>query len=158
VRAIEEEALAGGPGHTAAEAAVQKATPLGQRVGHAVAKGEPPFRRGAPVVGQALGGVDAAQHEGDVGSRGAVEECHVLDRLAVRAPLGVDLAAAAVDGYCPQVWLTVHPLSPEPAVGLEAAKADIGDGWESSFAQLVIKTEGDPDRGELGTFCGIQPP
>src|SRR5262245_18959573 len=55
VRAVEEEALARGAGHAASEAAVEKATPLAHRVGHAVADGEPPFRGGTPVVGQALG-------------------------------------------------------------------------------------------------------
>ena len=54
------------------------------------------------------------------------------------AALGMDLAAAAEDGDSAQIGLTIDPLRPEPAVGLEEAPADFGDGRPAGLAQPVV--------------------
>jgi hypothetical protein len=82
------------------------------------------------------------------GPHGLVEERHVLDRLLVGTPLGVDPAAAAEDGHRSQVGLAVHPLRPKPAVRLEAAEPDVGNGRQAGPAQLAVKKEGDRFRDQ----------
>src|SRR5260370_32109141 len=135
--AVEEEALAGRSRNRVVDAPQQPAA-LGQTVCHPVADHEVTMWSRAPVIDQSPRSVDPAQDEGDVWPHGSVEKSDVLDGLAVRAHLGVDLPAAAEDRNGPQVSLAIDPVCPQLAIRLEEAEADIRDSPDPGFHELVV--------------------
>src|ERR1700693_223281 len=135
--AVEEEALAGRSRHRVADSPQEWAA-LRQAVCHPVADHEVTMWSYSPVIDESLRRVDPTQDEGDVGPHSAVEERAVLEGFAVRAQLGVDLAAAAEDRHRPQVKLAIDPVRPQPTIRLEEAEADIRDSADPGFHELVV--------------------
>src|ERR1700687_3320785 len=99
----------------------------------------------SPVLDESLRRVDPTQDEGAVAPHSAQQERDVLDGFAVRAQLGVDLAAAAEDRHRLQVRLAIDPVRPQPAIRLEEAEADIRYSADPGFHELVV----DSDRSSL---------
>src|SRR6202158_3937911 len=112
----------------------------------------------APVIDESLHRVDPAQDEGDIGPHDTVEERDVLDGLAMRAHLGVDLPAAAEDRHRPQVRLAIDPVRPQPATRLEEAEADIRDSADPSFHELVVDSDRSSLLDDLIPATGCPPP
>lgn len=123
--------------------------PLGECVGHAVAKHEAASWSSSAVGGEPRRRMNTAQDEGDIWAHGAMKEIDVLERLAESALAGVDLLASTEERDRLQSLLLIDPVSPQLAIGNEEAEADIGHGFDAGLDELVVVDGRTPDIYQL---------
>src|SRR5487761_753613 len=138
VGAVKKKAVSGRPSrHWRVH--VQQAPALGERICHPVAEDKPPARRGPSICREPVGGVNAADDEGDVRSHRLVEEGDVLQVLAEMTLARVYFLAPAEERDRLKAGLAVHPLGPQPSVGFEEVEADVGDRGQARFDHLHVQ-------------------